>query len=153
FLTFDENSLGFRLNAGGETIYFVNALNTRVLDAVRFGGQANGVSSGRYPDGTPGFRALASTTLGTKNSAPLRPAIVINEIMYAPISGDNDDQYVELYNRGTNRVDLSGWKFTAGISYTFPPNTGLAADGYLVVARNEARMRTNYSGLNSANLV
>src|SRR5262249_19748992 len=54
FLAFDETTLGFRLSAAGETIYLVNALNTRVLDAVRFQGQANGVSSGRYPDGTAG---------------------------------------------------------------------------------------------------
>ena len=32
--------------------------------------------------------------------------MVINELMYDPISGNDDDQYMELYNRGTNPVNL-----------------------------------------------
>jgi len=153
FLALDERQLGFRLDAAGETLYLVNALNTRVLDAVRFEGQANGVSSGRYPDGAGTIRALASRTLGTNNSPPLSPAIVINELMYDSISGLDDDQYVELYSKSAARVDLSGWKFTAGIDYEFPPNTTIAAGGYLVIARNASRLLTHYPNLNSGNLV
>ncbi|HWI58675.1 MAG TPA: lamin tail domain-containing protein, partial [Bacillota bacterium] len=153
FIAFDETRLGFRLDAAGETIYLINAANTRVLDAVRFEGQVNGISSGRWPDGAPSFRALTTKTLGTNNSPALSPSIVINEIMYDPLSGNEDDQYVELYNQGTSRVDLSGWKFTAGISYTFRSNTFLAANAYLVVARNTSRMLTNYPNLNATNLV
>ncbi|HWI58410.1 MAG TPA: CotH kinase family protein, partial [Bacillota bacterium] len=37
------------------------------------------------------------------------------------------------------------------MSFTFPSNTVLAADGYLVVARNAARLRTNYANLNLTN--
>jgi hypothetical protein len=33
----------------------VNSNQTRVLDAVKFDGQENGVSFGRYPNGAPGF--------------------------------------------------------------------------------------------------
>ncbi|MEO8429386.1 MAG: lamin tail domain-containing protein, partial [Verrucomicrobiota bacterium] len=51
FLVFDQSQLGFALSAAGETIYFKNPPNNRVLDAIRFKGQANGVSTGRYPDG------------------------------------------------------------------------------------------------------
>ena len=29
--------------------------------------------------------------------------------MYNPISGNDDDQYVEFYNRSTNTVNLGGW--------------------------------------------
>ncbi len=36
FVSFDQNELGFALSAGGETIYFRNPSNTRVLDAVRY---------------------------------------------------------------------------------------------------------------------
>lgn len=153
FLAFNATQLGFNLDSGGETIYLVNAATTRVLDAVHFEGQANGVSMGRYPDGAPTFRALAFKTLGTNNSPGLSQPIVINEIMYDPISGLDDDQYVELYNRTTNRVDLSAWKFTAGVSYTFPSNTFINPGAYLVVARNFSRLLTNYPNLNSTNLV
>ncbi len=153
FRAFDETQLGFRLNAGGETLFFVNATDTTVLDAVRFEGQANGVSSGRYPDGEATFAELSFVTLGAANALPLSRDIVLNEIMYHPISGSADDQYVELYNKGQAAVNVGGWRFTDGISFTFPVGTTIPADGYLVVARNTARMLTNYPNLNAANLV
>lgn len=58
---------------------------------------------------------------------------------------------MELYNRGTSAIDISGWRFTAGIDYELPGNTVLPADGYLVVARNAARLLTNHPNLNTAN--
>jgi len=71
--------------------------------------------------------------------------------MYDPISGNDDDQYVELYNRSTSAVNLGGWALSDAVSYTFPSNTFLAPDGYLVVARNAARLRSNYLNLNLTN--
>ena len=50
------------LDAAGETIYFKNPSATKVIDAVRFKGQQNGVATGRYPDGAPGFYRLRSKT-------------------------------------------------------------------------------------------
>jgi len=153
FLSYDQTQLGFSLTASGESIYFRNAAGNRVLDAVRYPDQQNGVSFGRAPDGASAFHPLAARTPGTTNSAPRQSDIVINEIMYAPVSLNPDDQYVELYNQGANAVNLGGWKFISGISYTFPSNTMIAPDGYLVVARNASRMLTNYGNLNAGNLV
>ena len=56
--------------------------------------------------------------------------------MYDPFSGNDDDQYIELYNRGTNPVSLANWQFTSGVTFSFPAGTMLASNGYLVVARN-----------------
>src|ERR1035438_2582532 len=67
FLSFNE-SLGFNLNAGGDTIYFINPDGSRVLDAVQFEGQGNGVSYGRWPDGANDFYPLQLLTPGTNNS-------------------------------------------------------------------------------------
>ena len=153
FVAYEEGQLGFGLKSAGEAIFLRNAAGTRVLDALRFGAQANGLSSGRYPDGAPEFRVLSAKTPGTPNAPPTRPEIVINEIMFAPISGNDDDQFVELYNRGTNTVNLGGWQFNAGVTFTFPTNTLLAPDGYLVVARNAARLRSFYPNLGPNNLV
>lgn len=83
FVSYDQSQLGFALSSGGERIIFRNASNTRVLDAVSFGAQANGVSSGRSPDGAPGFTELATKTPGTSNGGLLIRDVVINEIMYA----------------------------------------------------------------------
>ncbi len=73
--------------------------------------------------------------------------------MYHPISGDDDDQYVELHNRGAQAVNLAGWQLSDGISFTFPNNTVLAPDAYLVVARDINRLRSNYTILNATNSI
>jgi hypothetical protein len=70
--------------------------------------------------------------------------VVINEIMYhAPLDLD-ELQYIELFNRGTAEVDLSGWSFTKGVTFVFPDKTRLAAGGYLVVCRNRQMVLANY---------
>ena len=73
--------------------------------------------------------------------------------MYDPISGEEDDEYIELYNQSSSVVDVSGWRFVDGIDFVIPTNTLMAAHGYLVVARNAARLLTNYPHLNSTNTV
>jgi len=96
FVAYSDTNLTFNLNAAGETILFKNAAGTRVIDAVLFDGQENGVATGRFPDGGDQFYRLATKTPGTTN-APIRTSdIVINELMYHPISDNDDDQYVEL---------------------------------------------------------
>ncbi|MDP8246417.1 MAG: lamin tail domain-containing protein [Candidatus Hinthialibacter antarcticus] len=70
--------------------------------------------------------------------------VIINEIMYNPRSNGNDAEYVELYNRSDSAVDLSGWQFSDGISFTFPLGTQIAAKRYIVVCRNELFVRDFY---------
>ncbi|MDB4544838.1 lamin tail domain-containing protein, partial [Akkermansiaceae bacterium] len=48
----------------------------------------------------------------------------------------SDEQWIELYNRGASEVDLSGWNFGEGLTFEFPVGTTLAANAYLVVARD-----------------
>jgi hypothetical protein len=151
FISFDQAQLGFALSSGGERIYFRNAANTRVLDAVRFQAQANGVSSGRFPDGAPGFTELAARTPGAANAALLTRNIVINEIMYNPISRDSDDEFVELHNRGGGTMNLGGWRVTGGISFTFPAGASVPGGGYVVIARNAGRLISRYPNLNVNN--
>ncbi len=152
FIVFDQNSLGFGLNSGGETIY-LKSPDGRVLDAIKYAAQANGISFGRQPDGGSDLYALKNLTPAAGNGAILVNDIVINEIMHNPISGDNDDEYVELYNKGAATVDLSFWRFNSGITFVFPTNTVLGSSNYLVVARNSARLMSNYANLNSTNLI
>ena len=153
FANFTEATLGFALSAAGEAIYLVNSNQTRVLDAILFEGQESGVSTGRAPDGGPGLYRLAAPTPGTTNSAAREKQIVINEIMYHPITDNENDEWVELFNRGPGAVDLGGWRFTAGIEFTIPSNTVVAANSYLVVAKNVSRLLSAYTNLQAANCV
>jgi regulation of enolase protein 1 (concanavalin A-like superfamily) len=151
FLSWDQNQLGFRLSAEGESVFLVNSNATRVIDAVKFAAQENGVSSGRSPDGSATIRRLAQPTAGAANAPWRQEDIVINEIMFNPISGESADEYVELYNRGTNSMNVAGWKFISGIDYKIPSGTTLAPGGFLVVAKDSARLLANYAQLNTNN--
>ncbi len=151
FVSFDDTQFNFGLDAAGEAIYFKNPDQSRVLDAVSFGAQENGVATGRWPDGANDFYRLSAPTPGATNAPILTSDVVINELMYDPITGDDDDQYVELYNRSANPVDMSGWQLADGVSYTIPNGTTLAAGGYLVVARDAAQLISHYPNLNAGN--
>jgi hypothetical protein len=155
FIAYNQNQLGFNLSADGEEILLVNSNRTRVIDAIRFDGQANGISRGHFPDGTrwPHANAvveLTSPTPGAANAVPLWRDIVINEIMYHPISDNDDDEYVELYNRGTSPVNVGDWRLVDGVSFTIPLNTVINPGGYLVVARNRTNLLAHYPNLASS---
>ncbi len=110
-----------------------------------------GASLEPYPHGTPG-QVNTVYSPGSHDTD-----IVINEIMYHPASRnpilyteDHKQQipdlkknikpdlreYIELFNRGSGQVNLSGWKFTDGIAFTFPDGTTLDAGAYLVVCKD-----------------
>ena len=49
--------------------------------------------------------------------------VIISEIMFHPSSGDDGQEYVELYNKGDATADLTGWKFDQGVNFTFNGGT------------------------------
>ena len=59
--------------------------------------------------------------------------VVINELMYHPLSDKSGDDFVELYNTGGAPVDLSDWCFD-GITFCFTPGASIAAGQYLVLS-------------------
>ncbi len=150
FVAFTQSQFNFTLNGAGETLYFIKPDGSRILDAVQFGAQPNGVSYGRWPDGANDFYNFTTNTPGTNNSAILIGDIVINELMYDPISGNDDDQYIELYNKGTNTVNLNGWQLLSAVTFTFP-SINIAPNGYVVVGRNVTNLFAKYPNLNSGN--
>jgi len=60
--------------------------------------------------------------------------IIIHEIMYHPSESNLCGEFVEIYNRGTTAVDVSGWQLIdeQQVMYTLPPNTIINGGGYLV---------------------
>ncbi|MBK7218265.1 MAG: lamin tail domain-containing protein [Candidatus Promineofilum sp.] len=66
------------------------------------------------------------------------PNIVINEIHYNPADTQGSDdlyEFVELVNADNETLDLSGFSFGAGITYTFPDGASIAAGEIIVVAK------------------
>ncbi|HEY5233368.1 MAG TPA: lamin tail domain-containing protein [Verrucomicrobiae bacterium] len=153
FVFYSETNMNFALNAPGESIFFIKPDGSRILDAVQFAAQQNGVAMGRWPDGANDFYRLQAKTPGTPNAPILTSDVVINELMYDPISGNDDDQYVELYNRSTNTINLGGWQLTGGVTFNFPTNVVIPTNGYVVVARNLTNLFAKYPNLNATNTV
>ena len=74
--------------------------------------------------------------------------VVINEIMYRPGTGFPEPmggEFVEIHNTGLAAVDISGWSFRSGISYTFPAATSIPAGGFVVVANSPSFVETQYA--------
>ncbi len=155
YMSFSTSDWGnaMYLSPNGERIYLLSADRQRVIDAVTYGVEEQGVSLGHFPNGTYGIRALAVPTPGYANTALYDRDIIINEIMYHPISEDSEDEYLELYNKGSQPVDVSGWKLTSGISYTIPNGTIIPSDGYLVIAADAERLIDRYPNLTTVNTV
>jgi hypothetical protein len=75
---------------------------------------------------------------------PLRAQIVINEIHFDPDVKTELVEFIELHNTGSSAVNLSGWQFTEGVTYTFPNGTSIAAGGYLVVAQSPTALQAKF---------
>lgn len=151
FLTLDENELGFALNSDGETLYLIAATRDRVVDAYRFRGQPVETTIGRYPDGSNQWTQLSSPSPDFPNTGPRVGNVVINEIMYNPISRESRDEYVELHNRSGSAIDISTWRIRGDISYTFPSGTMLPAQGYVVIANDREHLTAKYAALSGSN--
>ena len=93
------------------------------------------------PTGVPTFTPtfIYTYTPGpTFTPTPISNSIVINEVYYDPPGNDTGFEWVELYNRSNNSVDISGWqlKLATGDYYTFPEGTIIEAKSWVVVHNN-----------------
>ncbi len=77
---------------------------------------------------TPTFLALLLFLAAAKAE------IVINEIHYDAPEPNLNEEFIELHNTSTEAVDLSNWRFSGGVAFTFPAGIILEGGGYLVVA-------------------
>ncbi|MCH2586403.1 MAG: lamin tail domain-containing protein, partial [Planctomycetes bacterium] len=147
YLVVTEAALGLDLSISEESndvfLALIEPRGGRVVDAVNFRPSHDGKSESRVPDGGE-MRDAAEPTPGIENRLDVETGIVINEIMYHPISNDRNREFVELYNRSDAPVDLTGWEFTSGFEFSFPDNTVVAPGGYLVVGRDPALLRSVY---------
>lgn len=72
---------------------------------------------------------------------------VVAESVPAVPYQESGEEWIELFNRGTNAATLAGWKLGGGIDFHFASNTVIARAGYLVVARDPAVLQAQYPGL------
>lgn len=70
--------------------------------------------------------------------------VVISELMYHAPGADEEREYIELTNRGSQTVDLTGWRLADGIRYDFPLGTTLVPGARLCVAKDPAKAAAVY---------
>jgi hypothetical protein len=139
---------GFGLNKAGDQVYLSylpGDSSDRIVDYIKFKGQENGVSFGRYPDGdTYWFRLIP--TRNNANSNPIHD-VVISEIMYHPEEGTTNEEYVELYNPTTGSAALFNsegpWRLRNAVKYTLPAGITLSSGGRIVIVPFDPAVETS----------
>ncbi|MFO8013188.1 MAG: lamin tail domain-containing protein, partial [Phycisphaerae bacterium] len=71
-------------------------------------------------------------------------SVIINELHVDPDVKTELVEYVEIYNRTADPIDVSGWFFSDGIAYTFPGGTTLPGHGYLVVSQDPSAVAAKF---------
>ena len=150
------NPGSFRLDSHGEEIYLYSGDAKGNLtgygDGFSFGAAQNGVSFGRYviSTGEAQYPAQVANTLGEPNAGPRVGPVVVNEIRYHPAPGY--EEFIELKNITGGPVKLydpnyptNMWRIK-GVGFTFPPNTEIPANGFLLLAASDpALFRLKYN--------
>lgn len=68
----------------------------------------------------------------------------ITEVMYSPEDADEDLEFVELLNTSGRQIDVSGWRLTEGIEYTFREGTVLEPEEVILVVRSRNDFSRRY---------
>jgi hypothetical protein len=151
----------FALSENGDQVYLSSAQQgvlTGYQEVEDFDASETGVAFGRYYKGSTdnyNFVAMSENTPGKANAYPKVGPIVINEIMYNPGSGDQNEEYIELFNISSEPVDLyrydksEPWRFTDGIEFVFPsePVVTIPASGYLLVVKHLDAFAARYGAM------
>jgi len=88
------------------------------------------------------FRAFAAAAIAS--AAPLLSAIVINELHYNPPGSGDATEFIEFYNTSSSSIDMSGWRMSDGVTFTFPAGATIPAHGFLVLVKNTAAFSAAY---------
>ena len=119
---------------------FVDAVHLERFDGEQLstaGGSAE-ANAGSSTD-TADFDTLAEYRLQAESR------VVINELHVDPDVKTELVEFVELCNPTSSEVDLTGWQFTSGISYTFPAGAKMPAGGYIIVAQDPNHIHAKWS--------
>jgi hypothetical protein len=144
-------------NSSGEIYYSINNIDPRNF------GDSVANNALKYSAGIPVNRTvfLKARIKDGVNWSPLMEQVIalntqvkikITEISYNPgdqINGSdtiysNKLEFIEIKNFSTQQVDLSGYKFTKGINYTFPVNSIVPSNGFYVITSDTISFKNIY---------
>jgi len=74
----------------------------------------------------------------------IMPQLVFTEIMYnPPESGDDSLEFVEIYNKGEEAINMDGFYFSQGVEFTFP-DVEVLPESFLLVAKNATAFENTF---------
>ena len=132
------DSFGFGFSSDEEAWFYDDEGNVIETTDWTEGDAAEPSSWGRLPNGTGAFQTLATPSFGAGNFDGIPPAIVINEVVHDPDSGED---WIEFYNPGEAPLNVGDYAFSPDAAsavggFIIPEDTVLEADAYLVFTRN-----------------
>lgn len=159
YIVFDENDFNptplnpspndFALSGtSGDDVWLVDPNGEAKLvfvDDVHFRASSDREALGRVPDGSGRLAPLEFVTLGGANSDARVGSVVISEVNYHPDEPTavdlalepslkiNDLEFIEIYNRTAQSVDLTDWRLRGEVDYDFVAGTTLSANHVLTV--------------------
>ncbi len=180
FLLLFRSETGIALNNDGDQVRLLRPDGV-VAEATGYDASRNDEAHSKTADGGGDWTTAYPPSPGASNQpAPPTPTptatptatpgvypsgIGLNEYMPNPeadwngdgILGDENDEYVELYNANDVAVDLSGWQVDdadgGSPPYTLPAGSTVAAQGFLTLWRRESGVALNNSGGDSVRLL
>jgi len=92
------------------------------------------------------FDGLASGANEIPDAQPAGTVVMFGAVETNPLSGNEDEQYIQLLNPNVFAVDISGWTLTVGAAdptllFTFRGGTVIPAGGTLYLAANRPAFR------------
>jgi hypothetical protein len=88
----------------------------------------------------------SASSVGIPHAQSSNPTIVFGTIDVNPVSGNQEEEFIELVNANDTAVDLSNWRLEGGVTFTFAAGTILPAGGSLFVSPDVKAFRARTTG-------
>ena len=88
----------------------------------------------------------APDIVGIPHAQAGNPQINFGATDHSPISGNQDEEFIELLNPNSEAVDISGWRLTGGVEHTFKPGTVIRAGDKMYVSPDVTAFRNRATG-------
>ena len=87
-----------------------------------------------------------SEPVGIPRKQPSLPSIEFGQFDVSPESGDQDQEFIELFNDNDFAVDISNWRLTGGVEYAIQPGTVIPAGDRLYLTPHLPAFRSRTTG-------
>lgn len=146
--SYRSRDVSFTIPAGQDRLplFLIDSTN-RILDSALIRRRTGRDYAQAFPPASGDWLVSATPTRNAPNDPDRVTEIVINEVMFDPPSKQRNGEFIELYNRGAQRVNLSGWSFEDGIEFTFPAGTEIRPGQFLVIAADVDWMKAVYGNI------